>query len=66
MLPTMKKKTPFARKLIAFRESRELTQREAAEKIGVPIRTWIGWENGKKPSSMSFRLLTMTFPELKK
>ena len=39
--------SPFAAACRAFREREAVTQREAAELLGVDIRTWERWESGK-------------------
>ncbi len=58
-----KKKSPLAAKLGRLRENLNLTQTEAAEKIGVSVRTWIAWENDqRKPAATALRLLKITFP----
>ena len=64
-----KRKTGLAKKLQSMRHARGLTQVQAAEKIGVPLRTWISWENPctggtLNPSAAAMRLLRDTFPEL--
>lgn len=65
MLGTMpKKRSPLARKLKAIRLRLGISQREAAEKTGVALRTWISWENDhRRPSGLAAHLLTLTFPE---
>jgi DNA-binding XRE family transcriptional regulator len=55
----------WAARLKALRERLGITQREAAERADIPLRTWIAWENGQNdPSRSSARLLLITFPEL--
>jgi len=33
-------------RLLSFRETEGLTQREAAALLGVPVNTWARWERG--------------------
>ena len=41
-----------------------LPQAEAAARIACPVRTWQGWEQGRrKPNPMIARLLELTFPK---
>ena len=50
--------------LRAIRERHDLTQVEAAERIGVSASTWIAWENAQRvPGRLAFRLLETTFPD---
>ncbi|MDD3184548.1 MAG: helix-turn-helix transcriptional regulator [Anaerostipes sp.] len=35
-------------RLVTYRETASLTQKEMAEKIGVPISKYVGWENGNE------------------
>jgi DNA-binding transcriptional regulator YiaG len=41
---TQKSKDQFAKLLRAWRSRLELTQADAAERLGVPLRTLQGWE----------------------
>jgi DNA-binding transcriptional regulator YiaG len=43
--------------LPAFRAAHNLTQRQAAAALGVPLRTWQGWERGKPCQSGPLRVL---------
>lgn len=66
MVIMAKKKSVFAKKLIALRNRLELTQVEAAERLGVAARTWIAWENNQtKPGRLAMALLRKTFPDEK-
>ena len=51
MAPKKKKSAsagnPWPARLLAIRESRDLTQTEAAEKVGAVLRTWQNWEYGR-------------------
>lgn len=56
MMPAMagKRKTPlnklgpWAKKCRAFRKALgNITQTEAAQKVGVPFGTWVAWENSR-------------------
>lgn len=42
----------FADELKAWRASAQLSQSEAAERLGVPKRTYEGWESGRKPAQL--------------
>lgn len=46
-----------------LRKRLNLTQKEAADKIGVSYRTWVSWENEaenhRKPSRTAVRLIRM-------
>lgn len=44
----MKKLSP---KLKSWRKHKKITQREACELIGVPIKTYIKWEHGERTPS---------------
>ncbi len=63
----MAKKKPagtWRQRLKRVREDLGITQVEAAERLGVPVRTWIGWENNQRnPSRTAQALLKITFPE---
>jgi DNA-binding XRE family transcriptional regulator len=51
-------------RLKTLRAKYDLTQREAAERIGVALRTWISWENDQRiPSRLAERLLHNSFPD---
>jgi transcriptional regulator with XRE-family HTH domain len=60
-------RTSLALKLRAARDSRGLTQQQAADLTGVALRTWINWENDRDgsrvPSGPMLRLLQHTFSE---
>jgi transcriptional regulator with XRE-family HTH domain len=44
------------RRLKAERTRRGLTQREAAEQIGVPVTSWARWERGEvRPQGLNLR-----------
>jgi DNA-binding transcriptional regulator YiaG len=43
--------------LPAFRAAHGLTQRQAAAALGVPLRTWQGWERGKPCENGALRVL---------
>lgn len=63
-MPTMAK-SPYSRKLKALRERLgqadgrdEITQREAAARLGVTLRAWTKWEtDGELPSPAYAKLL---------
>lgn len=67
-MPARKKpkaKTAFAKKLQAARARRNLSQIEAAAKIGVSARTLISWENDQAaPGRFTEPLLKAAFPEV--
>lgn len=50
-------KPPTAAQIRAIRDRLGLTQTEAAEKIGVGKRQWIGYESGKRTPSPSVAIL---------
>lgn len=52
---TAMKKTPWSTKLRSVRKRLGLKQREAAERCGIPYRTWIGWEVGNHTPSKIVR-----------
>jgi DNA-binding transcriptional regulator YiaG len=59
-----KSQNAWTRKLKALRSKYRLTQKEAAERIGVALRTWISWENAHRtPSGLAARLLKNEFPD---
>lgn len=59
-----RKKNTFNQKVQKARKAAGLTQRQAAEKTGVALRTWISWENDPRPpSDLALRLLAKAFPE---
>src|SRR5262245_27191940 len=48
------------KRLKALRERLGLTQKAAAERLGVATRTWIAWENSHgKPGKPAAKLLTL-------
>jgi DNA-binding transcriptional regulator YiaG len=56
----------WAARLRALRDRLGITQAEAAERTGVALRTWIGWENSQRePSGPAAELLRLKFPDLK-
>ena len=47
------------------RERRDWTAEEAAEHIGIDVRTYLGWERGEhQPRPMNKFALQRTYPEL--
>ena len=59
-----KKRSAFALKLRAVREAESLTQKAAAERAGVALRTWIAWENDQHPPGrLTMQLLKHAFPK---
>lgn len=60
---------PWPTRLTALREhygtdGKALPQDEAAARITCSVRTWQGWEQGRrKPNPMIIRLLQLAFPE---
>lgn len=55
---------PWPARLRAIRERHQISQREAAEKIGVALRTWQNWEYGRaEPTSATAKLIDILFPE---
>ena len=56
-----KKATPWtAKRIKALRDRLDLSQAQAAERIGASRATWISWEHGRRePSAASSRLLTL-------
>lgn len=55
----------WAAKLRALRVQRKLTQQEAADLAGLPVRTWISWENEQHvPRDFVRQSLIRLFPEL--
>jgi len=65
MLMAKKKSTnPWPAKLKAIRARLDISQREAAERIGTVLRTWQNWEYGRtRPNPMLAKLIDLTFPE---
>lgn len=66
MIRTMpKKKTALARKLIELRERHgDISQEEAAARIGVSTRAWIAWENNQRnPSRLAIKAIKYEFPD---
>ncbi len=62
-----KRTTPAAGKwpalLVRIREHYRLTQTEAAERIGVALRTWQNWEYGRRnPNSAAAKSILEKFP----
>jgi DNA-binding XRE family transcriptional regulator len=57
----MAKKRPkmggWPERLRALRERLDLTQAQAAEKVGVTRRAWIAWETGEKIPSAPLAIL---------
>jgi len=51
----------FADRLKEWRSVRRLTQADAAGLVGVPLRTWQGWEAGRPAAleSMIIRMLEL-------
>jgi DNA-binding transcriptional regulator YiaG len=48
----------LAKKLYAWRQKQELTQQQAATKIGAPIGTYRDWEQGRsEPRGLSRKAL---------
>ncbi len=62
-------KSPWKKRLVDLRHrlgdgTKPLFQREAAERLGVAVSTWIGWENGfRMPRGATVRLINLTFGE---
>ena len=55
----------WAARLKSLRARLGISQREAAERAGLPLRTWISWENRQHvPPALSVRLLESIFPDL--
>jgi transcriptional regulator with XRE-family HTH domain len=55
----------WAARLKRLREMRGLTQRQAADLAGLPMRTWISWENRQHvPNEFVRAALAKIFPEL--
>lgn len=53
-------KNIFSKNLKDIREIKKLSQKELAEKIGVPVSTYANWEQGRREPSIGdvFRLLS--------
>jgi DNA-binding transcriptional regulator YiaG len=65
-MAVMAKRTgnPWPARLKKLRAKYGLTQKDAAERIGVALRTWISWENRQRiPSGLAVRLLKNSFPD---
>lgn len=59
---TGRKKTVYIahEEIVAVRKKLKLTQNEMAERAGVPLRTWIGWENDQfTPSAAAAKLIRL-------
>jgi DNA-binding transcriptional regulator YiaG len=57
------RKNPWPARLKAIRVRYQLTQTEAAQRIGTVLRTWQNWEYGRRqPSTTTARLIELTFP----
>lgn len=53
------------RKLKLAREALGLTQKQMAEKVGVPLRTLIGWENDQRtPRGLALTTLNSLLDEI--
>lgn len=56
----------LVRKLKAARERLSLTQKAMAEKLGVPQRTYISWENDQyTPKGFALKALLETLEKMK-
>lgn len=54
---------PWPARLKSIRAKYDLTQSEAAARIGTVLRTWQNWEYGRtRPNAMIARLIGLTFP----
>lgn len=52
------RKTALGKRLLALRERLGLTQREAAEKVGVTLNAWQKWEAGRqRPTESHLKLI---------
>ena len=64
MIRTMAKRKPidWPKRLDKLRKSLKLTQAEAAAKLGISVRTWQNWEQGRtRPDMAAVRLLQIVF-----
>jgi DNA-binding transcriptional regulator YiaG len=62
-----KKQTAWSRKLRSIRRERKLSRVELAEKLGIPVRTLMSWEQShRSPSAGYARLLDMLLENLDK
>ncbi|WP_038162492.1 helix-turn-helix transcriptional regulator [Verrucomicrobium sp. BvORR106] len=56
----------LVRKLKAARERLSLTQKQMAERLGVPQRTYISWENDQyTPKGFTLKALLETLEKMK-
>jgi DNA-binding transcriptional regulator YiaG len=63
-MAVMAKSKTWRVRLKELRDKYDLTQKEAAARIGVALRTWISWENAHRtPSRLALRLLKNEFPD---
>lgn len=63
-MAVMAKKKPinWPLRLDQLRKALKLTQAEAAEKLGISVRTWQNWEQGRtRPDTAAVRLMHLTF-----
>lgn len=62
---TMAKRKTWAERFKAWRKNLDITQAEAADKLGVPLRTFISWENSHRtPGKMAQKFIKLTFPKI--
>ena len=55
---------PWPARLKAIRVRLDITQSEAAARLGTVLRTWQNWEYGRtRPNPMLARLIDLTFPD---
>lgn len=59
-------KPPTGRRLKQIRQDAAVTQAEAAEAVGVAVRTWQGWESGVDPQPKHRRRLQAWLNELER
>ncbi len=43
----------FSKQLKALREEKQYSQKQLAEKLGVPVSTYANWEQGRREPSLS-------------